>query len=186
MPREIITEFQTDAGSGFLAVMFFDFADPVADQRASLSTFWGAVDASLNNGISWRVQTGGRELANTTGVLTGVWSDATAYTGTGAGTVDPVPDASQVLFQWHTSAIINGRILKGRTFVPGLEISAITNGNVDPAFIPNFETYGNTLISDAVGFGVWHRPVLAAGGSFEPAVTCTVWSELAVLRRRRH
>jgi hypothetical protein len=183
--REILTDWKTDAGSSFRSVMYFDNTVSVASQRSALATFWGAVDASLNSDISWEIEKAGRELGEVTGTLINTWAEGTSHTGTGAGSVQPIPDAAQVLFKWTTALILGGRVLKGRTNAPGLEISAMDGGNIGSAFLTNFDAYGQSLISSAVGFGVWHRPVAASGGKFAPAVSCTTWSELAVLRRRR-
>jgi len=165
--------------------MMFDIGNSVGSQRSALGTFFGAVDANLNNQVSWSVRKSGRELDDATGTLTGIWGDSPTYVGTGAGTVDSCPDATQVLLQWSTAAIVNGRFVRGRTFIPGLEVSALQLGNLQAAFITNFEAAQATLIAAAVGFGIWHRPVSASGGSQHDVVIGTTWDELAVLRRRR-
>jgi hypothetical protein len=185
MPREIITDWVTPAGSGFASVMYFDPATAVATQRAALGAFFGTVDADLNNQVNWTVRNDGRELDDATGTLTGNWNTAVNQTGTGAGTVDAVPDASQVLFRWSTGDIVNGRLVKGRTFVPGLEISALADGNLDPAFFSGLNGACTTLAASGAGFQIWHRPIAGSGGSAHAVLSGVVWAELAVLRQRR-
>lgn len=185
MPREIIVDWTTASGIGKASVMFFDPAGAIASQRAAISVFLGAVDGSLDNSVTWTVRNTGRELDDSTGVLTGAWTASGTVTGTGNNATEPVADATQVLFQWHTGVIVGGRFLRGRTFIPGLTSSLVVNGNLNSSQAAAFQTMGETFADDAAGFGVWHRPVSGSGGLFASAESCTVWSELAVLRRRR-
>ena len=186
MPREILVDWNTDAGTGLVSVFMFLTPTAVADQRAALNTFLGTIDAGLANTIGWVIRTSGREMDDASGNLTGVWGHSTAYTGAGGGTGEPVPDASQALFRWATDHIVNGRFLKGRTFIPGVVAAAVVNGNMAAGTQNDFTAAGQALIDDAVQLAVWHRPVAGAGGVAWTADTCSVWSELAVLRRRRH
>lgn len=166
-------------------VMFFDLSATIASQRLALSTFLGAVDGSCDNSWSWTIRNTGRELDDASGTLTGAWSTGISYTGVGNNATEPVADATQLLYQWHTGAIVNGRFVRGRTFIPGLTSSIMVNGNVNPGNVTSFETLGTTFVNDSALFGIWHRPISGSGGSFHNATSCSVWAELAVLRRRR-
>jgi hypothetical protein len=185
MVREIIVDWTTQNGSGKASVFYFIEGTPVADQRLSLSACLANIDGGLDNSTVWTIRTTGRELDTATGALTGAWTEATSRTGTGGVSGEPVPDAVQVLFQWHTGEIVNGRFLRGRTFIPGLAAANVVNGNLSAGIVTLFEGYGDTLIATADQLAVWHRPVAGAGGSAEAVSDCTVWPELAVLRRRR-
>lgn len=185
MPREIVVDWTTDAGSGFVSVFFFSVIPSVASQRASLAAMLGDLDQSLVTTCSWTIRQEGRSLNDTTGALQAAWSDPTGQTGTGATASEPVPDASQILVRWATETIVAGRFLKGRTFIPGLAASGTINGNIGPSVVPVLATAASGLIDDNLGFGVWHRPVQGAGGVFVEATSASVWDELAVLRRRR-
>lgn len=185
MPREIIVEWTTASGAGKKSVLFFDTGTTAASQRTALSTMLTSIQTSLVSGNTWRIANVGRELDNSTGTLTGAWSDASVKSG--GGTVPPqqVADATQVLFQWRTGVIVNGRFLRGRTFIPGLAVSNLSGGNLLAGVQTGFQGYGTTFLNANVGFQVWHRPVNGSGGQVALGGTCTVWSELAVLRRRR-
>jgi len=166
-------------------VMMYDLAGDVAIQRAELGTFLGAVDAFLDSNAVWTVETSGRELDDTTGTLTGVWSNATAQTGAGATAGQCVPDSAQVLLRWFTDAIVGGTFLRGRTYIPGLSTANILDGNLAVATVTGIQTAINNFMTATETFGIWHRPVGGAGGAFELVSTGSVWSEFAVLRRRR-
>jgi len=185
MPREIVVDWTTASGGGKVNVFFFDAAGSVATQRLDLANFLGDVDGSLDNSCTWTIRTTGRDLDDGTGGLVGSWVDATTRTGTGNNATEPVADATQLLFQWHTGVIVNGRFLRGRTFIPGLTASILVGGNVNPGNVTSFDGFAEAFLAASDGFGIWHRPTSGTGGVFEVAQSATVWSELAVLRRRR-
>lgn len=185
MPTEILTHWNTAAGSTFLSVMYMAAGNTLASQRAALSTFWNVVDGILDNSTTWQIDNEARVLDDATGVLTALRTDATNYGGTGGVTGEQVPDVAQVLFKWNTGIILGGRFLQGKTYVPGLSNGNMVNGNLSTGIAAAEAGYGNALIAAGVGMGVWHRPVGGTGGSFRDAATCSVNTELAVQRRRR-
>jgi len=185
MPREILVDWTTPAGTGFRTVTYWAESEPVAVQRANLGALLGTIDNLLDSNTVWTVETSGREMDSTTGTLTGVWSEATAQTGAGTVAGQCVPDAAQILLRWNTNSIINGRFLKGHSYVPGLSTASVTDGNLAAAAVTAFQGAVNTFVAGLDGFGVWHRPTGGAGGSFQLAQTGTVWNEFAVLRQRR-
>jgi len=185
MPREIITDWHFDSGRDGISVMFFDEAVSVSDQRDDLAVLWGAVDSMLHNGTQWIIRNNGRELDDTTGTLTGVWTDVSTKTGTGAGTVNPVNDAACILLQWQTATVINGRMLRGRTFIPGAEVSTQEGGDLGAGFVSQLNGYMATFLGAGTGFGVWHRPVASSGGSFVASTAGSAWNEFAIQRGRR-
>lgn len=185
MPTEILVDWTTPAGNEHRNVMYFDAALSIAAQRLALSTFLTAVKASLSNQVSYLIETSGRVLDDATGALTGSWASGTAYTGTGGSATQPVADATQLLFRWTTPTIVGGRFLKGRTYIPGFFAGGLAAGNVTAAQVTGLSTAANTFANDPAGFGIWHRPVLGAGGDFVPTTGGSLWAELAVLRKRR-
>jgi len=166
-------------------VFWFPISVSVASQRAKIGAFLTNVRASLGTGNNYVVRTAGRELDDVTGALTGAWAEPTGQSGLGSGAGTQCPDAAQLLFRWNTATIVGSRFLQGRTYIPGLVTAGITGGNVSAVTKATLDGYAATFVSGSTGPGVWHRPVLGAGGAFFPAITGNVWSELAVLRRRR-
>lgn len=185
MPREILVDWTTASGSDHRSVMFFDLSGAVATQRAALKAFLDTIKSQLDNGVTWTIETSGRELDDTTGALTGQWSESTASTGVGVVNGEPVPDAAQVVMQWRTGVIVNGRFLQGRTYIPGLTAAQLSDGNVSATTISAWTTAGTTLEGVANGLQVWHRPVSGSGGQASNVLSAAVWPELGVLRRRR-
>lgn len=185
MPREILVDWTTPAGTGFRTVTYWDQSLSVSPQRDALGALFGSIDNLIDSNTVWTVETSGRQVDDSTGTLTGVWSEASAETGAGTVAGQCVPDAAQILLRWNTTDIAGGRFVKGRSFVPGLSTASVTEGNLSAAAVTAFQTAVNTFIAANVGFGIWHRPVNSAGGSFHDVVTGSVWPEFAVLRRRR-
>lgn len=185
MVREILTTWRTDAGSQFKTVMFFSEAGVVADQRTALAAFWTAADAVCAGTTTWTIETAGRELDTASGALTGAWTETSVKTGAGGGAGDQSGDALQALVRWHTGAIVGGRFLQGRNFIPGLAATVIVDGNLSAAGITAVQTAANTFVGSGEPPVVWHRPVSGSGGALQAATSASVWAELAVLRRRR-
>lgn len=183
--RQILVDWTTISGSGKVSVFYFTSVVAVATQRAALAAFLGAADAHLDNSCTWVIRTTGVDVDDVSGALVDSWSDSTAHTGTGAGGTEPVADATQVLVRWKTPTIINGRFVQGRTFLPGCASSNEVNGNLVTASQAAIAGFANTLIGSGAGLLVWHRPVSGSGGLGCVPEVATVWSEFAVLRRRR-
>lgn len=183
--REIVTDWTTAAGGGMKTVMYFESGIAVALQRSALQTFWTTVKGFQATSTLYTIETAGREIDDATGALTGSWAEATAKVGAGSAGAVPFPDEVQGLVQWRTASIVNGRFLRGRTFLPGMGFQQTDSGNLLPATRVSLQTAANALIASAAGLVVWHRPIAGSGGSHDAVSTATIWQELAVLRRRR-
>lgn len=183
--REILTNINTAAGGGRLAVMYFDQSIAVETQRLALNAFWLGVAEACNNDTAFTVRTVGRELEETTGVLTGEWTASTPYTAEGDATGEPVADAAQGLIRWSTGVVVGGRFLRGRTFVPGISALNVTGGNLSAIAMTQLGEAADTLATGGAGLGVWHRPTDSGAGGLEEVTGASVWDEFAVLRRRR-
>lgn len=183
--REIVTDWVIGSGGGKVSVMYFDDSISVATQRTALETFWIGVQARLSNETQWAIRTSGRELNAATGTLTGEWSETTGKLGAGTVAGEAVPDSSQVLVRWITGVVVDGRFLRGRTFVPGVARETVTNGNVSNVVVGEYTAEANVLAQAGVGLQVWHRPTSGSGGVAHNVSGATVWTEFAVLRERR-
>ena len=163
MVREIISDWTTAAGGGFVTVMFFDDVGVAATQRFALGTFWQDVCQVLHTSASVQIRTTGREFDTATGALTGQWTETTPHLSGGDVSGQPVADSTQILCRWQTGQVVSGRFLQGRTFIPGLEVAGLTNGNLSAAA----ETTLNDATSDFVaadgGSAVFGAPACRDG-----------------------
>jgi len=168
------------------------FEDPVDDAAAEallavVGTFWSGVASAVNSGITFTVQPNPSRFAAATGALQEVFDAAApaAVPGLAAGTA--VPRASMALIRWGTADIVNNRVVKGRTFIPGTPVANVTTtGQLSAAGITDLDNAAEGLISGSGGvLSVWHRPVGGAGGSSHLVTVASVWDSFAVLRSRR-
>lgn len=183
--REILMDWNTARGGPGLAVFYFSDAGPVAPQRQAIKTFVNQMDAYISGTTTWTVRQEGRILEAATGAVTGLWSDPVDQSGDGAGGDFGLADATQLLIRWKTTTVVDGRVVQGRTFIPGILQQYSANGNVAPSLIPLTTAAALGLVIADVGFGIWHRPKAGAGGVLCPVTSAGTWSEFAVLRRRR-
>lgn len=185
MAREILVNWTTAGGGGFVSVLNFADEATAGAQRTALNGFLLEALEVCANTTSFEIATEGREFDETTGTLTGFWTDPTVYVGAGiAG--NQAADATQALVRWRTLSIVGGRLLQGRTFIPGIGSSEVTAGNLNTGAQGTLNAAAEVLVSAGVGFSVWSRPITGGrAGSLSLVTEATVWSELAVLRRRR-
>lgn len=183
--REIITNWSLVGRGGMKTVMYFNAATAVATQRTALQAFWTSIKAFQASTTLYDIDIAGRELDMATGALTGAWSEPSVKNGFGTNGAQAVADASMALIQWQTGVIVGRRFLRGRTFVPGLGIAQLSQGNLLGTTATAFVNYGATLASSGASFVIWHRPIAGSGGNMQSPAGVTCWSEMAVLRRRR-
>lgn len=183
---EIITEWQAENTPGGLSVMYFGPGVNVPVVRGAIDQMYTDVAARLDSLTTWNVRTSGKIIDEATGTLTGFWESAAVANGVGTLSGTPVANAAQVLLRWRTLGIVNGRLVQGRTFVPGLGSSSVDGGQLSAAAQGAFTTAAATFITTCADtFGVWHRPSDAGPGSWHEVISGATWSELAVQRRRR-
>lgn len=187
MPTEHKIIWTTPGGGGASTIYSLSSSTPqiVAD---AIDAFLVSLKAGLSSQVSMVQSPEVRVISDGDGTLQQVFNVNVdpAVQGNVAG--QPVADASQILFRWNTGSIVAGRRLVGRTFVPGLPVGSLAGGNLSAASAADFATKGNNLINSLTGTNklvVWHRPKAGVGGITFPMTGCSVWTEMAVLRRRR-
>lgn len=191
--REIRTEWKGPQAQLMYSVMYFEAPSvAVAAQRTALKGFWDAVKAQLSNQYTFTIEPTGRIIDDASGTLVGSWSETTPLNGAGSIATQPVPDATQMLFRWGTGEVVNGRFLKGRTFVPGLSRDALVNGNLNGTAVTAMTGAANSFAAAGTGFVVWQRPrpsseahPIYRPGQSRPVASGSCWNELAVQRGRR-
>lgn len=192
--REITIDWQAAGSPGGTSVLHFAGVPSAAVQRSALFAALNTVNLYLAASTVARIATEGREFDDATGTLTGMWSEGTPYTTAGIASGEPVANAAQVLVRLATGAIVDGRMLKGRIFIPGLAQSATDTGQVSATAAGSFTTEFSDLAASIAELVVWSRPraartdptpLPARPGSSAAVTGASTWTELAVLRRRR-
>lgn len=171
---------------------YFDVAGGGTPQQVNdaVGTFWGALDDFIAVGISWSTAPEVRQINEVTGALQSV-SPVTPAAGAGidAGAMLPL---AQGLIRWNTGQIENGRVVKGRTFVPGpVEDSNDGAGLPNAAYIAGLQAPATALATSLHGLVVYRRPVFDAlgnrtrDGGLEDVISGTISPSWAYLSSRR-
>jgi hypothetical protein len=158
------------------------------EMTARVRAFWNYMAGQVNAGNTFQVDGQVDTFDPATGSLTGSVGVTTPAVVNGTGSGDELPRQTQLLIRYNTGAIVNGRRLKGRTFVPLLTEAANSLG------LPNISivNVGNaaaillgTTITSVVSQSVWHRPNLSGAGGSAPVTSRSVSNQWASQRSRR-
>lgn len=182
------TTWTAPVGGPYLSTHYFSgLEDPTHAQTVAtrIGDFWTSVSDVLAEEAAWAVEATVDALDEATGTLT----DSFAVTpANGAGLLSNghfLPAAAQALVRWNTSQIVNGKRVRGRTFIPGIGENFNDDGMFTSAGIgivlPAAQLLtGNELV-------VWHRPTLLnpSGGVAVSVDSASVWNQFAVLTSRR-
>lgn len=158
-----------------------------ANAGADLVTFFGSIKDRFPVGTSWDIPNEGDTIDDTTGTLTGGW------TGSGGGTVSSSASSAAyaagvgAFINWNTTAVINGRRLRGRTFLcPLLASQYDTDGTLSTGFRTALGSAAAALAAGA-DFRVWHRPAPGGGsGSSSVIINGSSPDRVTSLRSRRY
>lgn len=190
--RTILTGF---AGAPGVCTMYC--LDP-ATFRPLLRSFWFNVSSEVPTEVNMVIENSGDILDSVSGELTGTWT---------AGAVDPVQGVNAAnhaapagaVVNWLTGSVLNGRRLRGRSFIVPLSVSSYdSDGSLAFSSFSKLQGTADTLVSSAVSnFVVWHRPrlavaatptapaVVARAGGHAPVSSSRVSDNVAILRSRR-
>lgn len=150
------TELTGFPGGPGVATMYFLNTETV---MASLQAFWEDLAGSMPVDVAIFIPPAGDIIDDATGTITGAWSDEppASIPGTSASTYVA---AAGGLISWETSTILDGRRLRGRTFVvPLASPNFFTDGSLTDAMTGLLLTTGNALaLAEDENFCVWHRP----------------------------
>jgi hypothetical protein len=192
------TVFTGPAGTPWLSTMYFSSGGLQSDADAavvSVGAFWNAVDAGMSSTVSWSTEPDVADIDLATGELETSWS-TTPQTGSGASAGDMLPTLAQALVRWRTPGVVNGRRVRGRTFVPGVTEAFAAAGRPIAAYLTTLNTAAAALIADANSqFVIWSRPFESdpddpddpptRAGTQHVVSSGTAWSEFASMRSRR-
>jgi hypothetical protein len=189
------TTLDYGTGGPGLNTMYFRPGTPggsnadAADVASRVRAFWFAIKVIYPSLYFLRVQSDVAAIEATTGALTGLFNGGAqaTVTGTGAGTF--MPKVAMILLQQRSALVVNGRLLKGRSYLGPVDTGSLTgSGVVSGATValvvgatPGLQAVAPTLSQPVI----WHRPGGAGAGADATITNYAVWSEFAELRSRR-
>lgn len=167
-------------------VLHFSGSDPAAPPVAAIKTAYGNLTNALPIGVTITVPGTGDSFDDATGELTGVWTAAGGGSVTGAGTAVCAAGVGACV-GWQTGGIVNGRKLRGRTFIVPLHNATFDgDGTLSASTLGVLGTFANAL--QAAGpMAIWHRPTSAAAtdGNSYGVIANRVRDKVAFLSSRR-
>lgn len=170
-------------GTPYLSTHYFEGTTQTEanDAVTAIGAFWGGVDAWCDSSNSWATESEVLNLDAATGQPLGTFVTA-VQSGTGALAGSNLPFASQGLIRWRTGEFINGKEVRGRTFIPALNSTNILEGQPTAALVTAINGFCTTLLASATSdLVVWSR----AHGVAHTTTSGTMWNQFAVLRTRR-
>lgn len=183
---EVIVDWTFVGSSGGVSVLYFDEGATINSIRDAVGVWITAYAQQADIVTRGTVRTSGRTVDPDTGTLTGFWNDGRAKTALGINTGGAVANSTMALVQWLTDDVVNGRRVRGRTYMPGISSKALQSGELAASYVAALQTAAQALADAAVGFGVWHRPNGGSSGELYLVTDALVWREFAVLRGRRN
>jgi hypothetical protein len=152
------------------------------DAVSAVNTLWTNLASIIYNGLTWTVDGAVARINAADGALVGQWGAAGA-TGVGTDAGELLPRQAQGGVRLDTGAVVSGRLLRGRTFVPGAcETRNGPTGVPTAAYIASLSTNFQALVADAGNeLLVWSR----THGVANPVTTTTAQGKWFTLNSRR-
>lgn len=154
---------------------------------SDIKTFFTSIKDNFPSALSWDIPNGGDIIDETDGELQGGWTGTNGGTvaATGGGGAFASGVGGRVV--WTTTTVINGRRVRGGTFlVPLLAACYGTSGDLAAAQRGSLQSAADVLAATDLTV-LWHRPAKgAANGSLVDIVGANVPSKVSTLRSRRY
>lgn len=177
-------------GGPYLSTFHFN---PIVDSQVeadgaatAIAAFLGSLDAEIDSNTSWSLQTQMGVIDPVTGNQTGVFVVAGA-TGSGGEVGDMAPAAAQGLIRWNTGGVVDGRVVRGKMFVPSVGGANSAEGRLSTTAIASMLAAATTFVDNST-LAVWSRPKVgppAVVGSAHTVLSAAIWNQFAMLTSRR-
>lgn len=146
-----------------VTVLHFDGSvNPAPPSAGAIGGVFGPFMGQFPTGVTVTFPGSGDSIEDTTGELIGTWSSGANVQTTGGG-VATAPAGVGACVTWKTGGIIDGRRLRGRTFLVPLCTGAYqSDGTLSDTTYAALNTFAAAMM--AVGpLAVWHRPSTPGG-----------------------
>jgi len=171
-------------GGPGVSVFYSDAATTIP--TGALATFFGAIKTLIPSSYSWTIPASGDIHDSTTGALVGSWTQGSPSVVAATGSATSYAASAGAVVRWTTGGIVNGRRVRGRTFLVPVVAAIYTNGAILNTQVAVIQAAASALVtSSGADLRIWHRPRLGSAGSAHPVTGAFVPSMAAVLRSRR-
>jgi len=177
----VTTVFSGVQGAPYYSNHYFPGTTTPAEGVEAVDEFWDGCASVMVDDCSWTVQGEVVDIDVTSGQPVG-FTTVTGANGAGTLTGEMQSPAIQMLVRWTSEQVINGRLLRGRTFIPAIAETMNDGGRPSATAVADVQAAASALIVDIDSdIGVWSR----THGAFAVVTNASVWEEYAVLRSRR-
>lgn len=177
------TQLAGGSGASQVSTMFFSSAgsETAQDAATAVRTFWSGLADYISSAYTASVESDVFLIDQVTGEPTGIES-VTVTPVACTQSSDALPWATQGLVRWTTGTFINGRQVRGRTFIPGPCESTNTAGVPTALYLSTVQSVAATFLSTT---GV--TPVIYSRKNHSgwPVLGRSTWNKWAELRSRR-
>lgn len=167
-------------------VLHFSGAEGDVPPISAIKAAYGQLSGILANNVTIQIPGSGEQINDTTGELTGVWTATGSGPILGTGTAYSAAGVGGCV-TWNTGGIVNGRRLKGRTFLVPLGVQQYdSDGTLQTGTTTALNAYATAMMASGP-LAVWHRPTSAgaADGTSYGVLSFRVRDKVAFLSSRR-
>lgn len=165
---------------------FYTSAASFSGMPGAVKAFYTSLVASCPSSLSVTVPNTADVIDVATGTITG------SVTTTGGGTVTMTGGGAYVMgtgarVTWVTTGIVNGRRVRGTTFVVPITSGNFEgDGQIAAGFLSGLQGYADTLrAAIPADMVVWSRPTTTRAGSISSVVGAQIPDKVSWLRTRR-
>ena len=185
--RVIINWSHSAIKGSAVTVLHYSGAEGSSPPLAALRAAFEGAKSAFPGGLTLEFPNTGDTIQDTNGELVGTWGTPSVANVLGASGTLTAAAGVGACITWNTGGIINGRRLRGRTFLVPLSAAAYQeNGTISDTVYPWLTTLANAIQASGP-LAVWHRPSakgLADGNSYG-VVSNRVRDKVAILTSRR-
>lgn len=143
-------------------ILHFDGSTDAAPPVAAVKTAFQAISGTLPSGCTVTIPSSGDTFEDSTGELISVWTGSGGGAVVGNGGSNIVAGAGATL-GWVTGGIVNGRKVRGRTFiVPLANVAYDADGTLASGHLTVLQNLAAALMA-TTKLVVWHRPTTVGG-----------------------
>lgn len=157
-------------------------SDPVeiAAWAVDVDTLWDELESVLANGTVW-TRSGQIEVFNPSNGQTIGLVSGSPSSGIGTWGTAKAPGGTALLLQWRTGEYVNGREVRGRSFLSGIGDFGDTTGAVPTSIITDVQNAMDNYLSNTNGASVYSP---TAGDTYAIA-SGNCWNKFGLIRSRR-
>lgn len=166
-------------------VLHFGYDGGVVDTSALYAAYQNLASV-LPTGVAIVYPTSGDVIEDSTGQLVGTWTGGQAGPTFGGAAAAAAAGVGSCI-AWRTGSVVNGRRLRGRTFLSPLSTAAYeADGTLTGSAITASQQVADGLMAMG-GLMIWHRPSApgASDGMSDGVLARNVTDRVSSLRSRR-